>query len=74
MSRQAKWRASHPKERWAHMALASALRRNLLERGACEVCGSAQTDGHHDDYDRPMEVRWLCRKHHKAVHQKGGAQ
>jgi hypothetical protein len=23
---------------------------------------------HHSDYDRPTDVRWLCRKHHLDVH------
>jgi hypothetical protein len=50
------------------MALQSALNRGLIERGTCEVCGDADTDGHHDDYDRPMVVRWLCRLHHKEEH------
>lgn len=68
LTRQAKWRAANPKARWAHVALQSALSRGLLERQACEVCGAEKTDGHHDDYDRPMAVRWLCRLHHKAAH------
>ena len=68
MTPQAKWRQSHPKARWAHIALASALRRGLIERGPCEVCGKPETDGHHPDYDRPMFVRWLCRLHHRQLH------
>lgn len=65
-SRQARWRARNPKARWAHVCLDSAIRRGLIERQPCEVCGAEPADGHHDDYDRPMAVRWLCRKHHKA--------
>ena len=55
-------------KRWAHVATASALRRGLIERQPCEVCGVEQSDAHHDDYARPMAVRWLCRKHHKEAH------
>lgn len=36
--------------------------------GPCAVCGSLKTDGHHFDYLKPLEVVWLCRKHHAAVH------
>lgn len=70
---QDKWDNSHPKERWAHQALRSAIRKGLIQRGPCEVCGTTENvDGHHDDYDRPMAVRWLCRRHprlpvHRAV-------
>jgi hypothetical protein len=76
-TRQARWQAANPKARWAHLALASALRRGLIEKGTCEVCGAAEVDGHHPDYDRPMAVRWFCRRHHVAEHrrlrQNGGA-
>lgn len=67
-SSQAKWNQAHPKALWAHSALRSALRKGLITRHPCEVCGEPQTDGHHDDYDRPLKVRWLCRLHHKRVH------
>lgn len=23
---------------------------------------------HHEDYDRPLDVRWLCARHHADVH------
>lgn len=32
----------------------------------CEVCGTP-AEAHHDDYSRPLEVRWLCSVHHKEV-------
>jgi hypothetical protein len=67
-SRQARWQAANPKARWAHGCLQSALRRGLVERQPCAVCGDEKVDGHHPDYDRPMCVIWLCRKHHKATH------
>jgi hypothetical protein len=30
----------------------------------CEVCGDTDVEMHHDDYDEPLRVRWLCRWHH----------
>lgn len=40
-----------------------------LPKQPCEVCGK-ETDvhAHHDDYGKPLEVRWLCRTHHLAAH------
>lgn len=68
LSSQAKWNKANPKALWAHTAVKSALKRGLIIREPCEVCGSEPTDAHHDDYDRPLAVRWLCRLHHRAVH------
>lgn len=34
----------------------------------CEVCGDTNTYKHHDDYSKPLEVRWFCPKHHQRLH------
>ncbi|UOF80573.1 putative hnhc nuclease [Caudoviricetes sp.] len=35
----------------------------------CEVCGTDnKVHRHHDDYSKPLQVRFLCPKHHKAIH------
>lgn len=67
-TRQVRWQQANPKARWAHGCLQSALRRGLIEREPCAVCGADKVDGHHANYDRPMDVIWLCRAHHVAEH------
>lgn len=47
-----------------------AIARGKLKRGDCEVCGAPNGDGHHDDYTKPMDVRWLCKRHHSLEHRK----
>lgn len=69
-TRQAGWRKRHPKRYWAHLALNNALRMGIIEREPCEVCGAEKVDGHHPDYNRPLDVRWLCRRHHSQLHAK----
>jgi predicted Zn-ribbon and HTH transcriptional regulator len=53
----------------AHQAVAQAIRFGRLIRGTCSVCGSGEgVEGHHDDYDKPLSVVWLCKKHHEERH------
>lgn len=39
---------------------------HLTKPDKCEVPGCDRSDvhGHHDDYSKPLEVRWLCPAHH----------
>ena len=47
-----------------------ATRLQIILRQPCEVCGgTVKVDAHHDDYGKPLEVRWLCRSHHNKHHQ-----
>lgn len=46
------------------------INRGKLVRQPCEVCGEIKVDAHHDDYSKPLEVRWLCRLHHRQHHAK----
>jgi len=45
-----------------------AIRAGKLKRKPCDVCGTTKVDGHHEDYTKPLEVIWLCRKHHNLLH------
>jgi len=36
----------------------------------CEQCGAPNAHAHHDDYSRPLDVRWLCRTCHGIEHRK----
>lgn len=47
-----------------------AVAAGTLKRQSCEICGIAKTQAHHDDYFRPLKVRWLCAAHHAAIHAK----
>jgi DNA-binding XRE family transcriptional regulator len=45
-----------------------ALARGLIERRACETCSNSKAEMHHDDYSKPLAVRWLCKPCHAAHH------
>ena len=56
------------KRKKARSILNHYLRDNHIDRKPCEVCGNSKTEAHHDDYDKPLEVRWLCFKCHRRYH------
>lgn len=75
LAQKARYRAKNQDKVMAVSQVNNAIRKGLLTRGACEVCGAtsiegAPIEGHHEDYARPLDVRWLCRKHHQAHHNK----
>lgn len=39
-----------------------------LTRQPCAVCSSPDVEAHHEDYDKPLDVVWLCKRHHEARH------
>lgn len=48
---------------------AQSLAHKLIPIQPCEVCqGIIDVHRHHDDYDQPLEVRFLCRTHHMRWH------
>jgi len=50
----------------ARRALRDAIKRGKITRGKCH-CGEVG-QGHHEDYNKPLEVIWLCDNHHKELH------
>jgi hypothetical protein len=52
----------------ARQKLKYAIDVGRIERQPCEECGEPNAEGHHDDYTKPLEVRWLCRVCHTSFH------
>jgi len=64
-----KHRKKYPDRERARRLVLQALKNGDLIRLRCQVrkckiIGQA----HHPDYSKPLEVEWLCRKHHLALH------
>ena len=62
------YRARHTDRYFAHTAVANAIRDGRLIKYPCFICGDVMSQGHHSDYTRPLDVVWLCEKHHKQAH------
>ena len=46
----------------------SAIKNGKLTPQPCAVCGKDKTQGHHEDYSKPLDVVWLCIRHHQDRH------
>ena len=62
------YRRRFPEKVRAHRILNKAIKKGLIKRLPCEVCKAKRVHAHHDDYSKPLKVRWLCPVHHKAIH------
>jgi hypothetical protein len=54
-------------KRKARTAVSNAIRDGKLVRLPCGVCG-AKAEAHHADYSKPLDVVWLCKRHHSRIH------
>ena len=66
------YKARYPKKIAAQRKVAYNVKRGYMTAKPCEVCGEEKTVAHHDDYSKPLDVRWLCQAHHVQWHKKNG--
>lgn len=63
-----KYRKENPDKYKAHTTLNNAVRDGRLDKEPCGICGDINSQAHHEDYSKPLDVIWLCDKHHKEKH------
>ena len=63
-----RWRDEDTRRQKAHNAVRRAIVSGALERKCCERCGNEKSLAHHEDYDKQLEVMWLCQPCHKQRH------
>ena len=74
----AKWlksdREKHPEKTKARWLLNNAVNKgSIVKPTHCEACACGKElplQAHHSDYDRPLEVTWLCQSCHVKLHMK----
>ena len=52
----------------ARTMVTAAIKRGDLVPASCSRCGNPKAEAHHEDYSRPLDVVWLCRKCHAMRH------
>jgi hypothetical protein len=65
---QQRYRTEHPERKRVRGAVERAVRSGKLQRQPCQVCGVEPAEAHHPNYDRALDVQWLCRSHHRQIH------
>ncbi len=63
-----KWRDKNYHKYKAQVKLRNAVVAGNIIRQPCQLCGKSKVHAHHSDYTKPLEVMWLCPKHHTAWH------
>lgn len=63
-----RWRAKNFNKIIAHRIVNYAIKIGKISRMSCEICGKENAFAHHDDYSKPMDIRWLCNFHHSEHH------
>ncbi len=63
------YRKDNPEKIKAHSVLNNAVKTGKLIRpDNCESCfKECKPEGHHEDYSKPFDVEWLCKKCHANV-------
>jgi ribosomal protein S27AE len=62
------WRAQDSRRNVAHSQVTRAIRSGTLVRQPCVRCAETKSLAHHEDYDHPLVVMWLCQACHKQRH------
>ncbi|HVZ06239.1 hypothetical protein [Hyphomicrobium sp.] len=70
-----RYRERNEQKYQAHIRVRHAIAAGtLVKADRCEFANlggcAGRIEAHHEDYDRPLDVRWLCVEHHNERHHK----
>ena len=62
--------ARYPEKAMARAVYNRERRAGRIDKLPCVVCGNPMSEAHHEDYTKPLNIIWLCRKHHVIADRK----
>ena len=65
---QSRYNTKNRIKRLAKDIVNNAIKAEKLKKRSCKICGIKKVEGHHKNYNKPLKVIWLCKKHHKEIH------
>jgi hypothetical protein len=60
----------YPEKFRARQLAQYAVKIGTIKKSPCEVGKEEKAQMHHPDYTKPLEIKWLCIKHHRELHRK----
>lgn len=63
MDKMKKYRMNNPEKISARKAVFIGLRNKTIIKQRC-FCGNKKSEAHHENYNIPLKITWLCKKHH----------
>jgi hypothetical protein len=63
-----KWRLKNKEKVVAYYKVGNAIRYRKIKKENCRICNKKASHAHHYDYSKPLDVFWLCSKHHRLEH------
>lgn len=69
-----RYKETFPMKRKAQYLVSNAIRDGRMSKGKeCEICEAKERiHAHHNDYAKPLDVRWLCCTCHFKWHKENG--
>jgi len=65
---QKKHRLKYPVKAKARGRLSKRIQRGAsMKKEPCDACGK-EAGAHHHNYEKPLDVVWLCKEHHAMMH------
>jgi len=55
-------------KRKAWDAVNYAIESGKIKKEPCKICGDINSQAHHSDYNKPLDIIWLCDQHHRQIH------
>ena len=68
VAKRKQWLQDNPHKKKAQDTAKYALCTGKIIKTLCEICGNKKVQAHHDDYSKPLKVRWLCSPCHQQFH------
>jgi len=64
------YRQRNPQKFRARWTVGNHKRSGRLKPEPCSRCGAEKAQAHHEDYNHPLDMVWLCQRCHAREHKK----